>query len=273
MSHWGRISVGPWEYHDMGNWGPLSPVGAESGVRASFTHNLICSAGAHEAPSPLMGVFVEREFSRVYPVKLRLPSYSSRARLKRSPSIQLTQRLSLLKGWRQCWTKLELGFRAPGTTLPLPAKGTFPEAALRAPVLQSPQWHLPGFCLPGVTLISCPWAWCSLPVSGFSCPGPCGAAYWCWMLHLPWCVWVICSAGGHPMDCSPPGSSAYGISQARILEWVAKPSSRGCSPPRDRTGGSCIAGGLFTIWATRAWYLNSQIRDWTHAPCSENVES
>ena len=30
-----------------------------------------------------------------------------------------------------------------------------------------------------------------------------------------------------PMDCSPPGSSVHGILQARILEWVAMPSSRG----------------------------------------------
>ena len=35
------------------------------------------------------------------------------------------------------------------------------------------------------------------------------------------------------MDCSPPGSSAHGISQARILEWVAIPFSRGSSHPRD----------------------------------------
>ena len=33
------------------------------------------------------------------------------------------------------------------------------------------------------------------------------------------------------MDCSPPGSSAHGILQARILEWVAMPSSRGSSNP------------------------------------------
>ena len=32
-----------------------------------------------------------------------------------------------------------------------------------------------------------------------------------------------------PMDCSPPGSSVRGILQARILEWVAMPSSRGFS--------------------------------------------
>ena len=32
-----------------------------------------------------------------------------------------------------------------------------------------------------------------------------------------------------PLDCSPPGFSVYGILQARILEWVAMPSSRGSS--------------------------------------------
>ena len=36
------------------------------------------------------------------------------------------------------------------------------------------------------------------------------------------------------MDCSPPGSSVHGILYARILEWVAMPSSRGSSTPRDR---------------------------------------
>ena len=36
-----------------------------------------------------------------------------------------------------------------------------------------------------------------------------------------------------PMDCSPPGSSIHGILQARILEWVAIPFSRGSSRSRD----------------------------------------
>ena len=35
------------------------------------------------------------------------------------------------------------------------------------------------------------------------------------------------------MDCSPPGSSAHGVLQARTLEWVAVPSSRASSRPRD----------------------------------------
>ena len=51
------------------------------------------------------------------------------------------------------------------------------------------------------------------------------------------------------MDCSPPGSSVHGILQARILEWVAMPSSMGSSQPRDQTQVSLIAGGFFTIWA------------------------
>ena len=37
------------------------------------------------------------------------------------------------------------------------------------------------------------------------------------------------------MDCGPPGSSVHGILQARILEWVAMPSSRRSSQPRDQT--------------------------------------
>ena len=38
-----------------------------------------------------------------------------------------------------------------------------------------------------------------------------------------------------PMDCNPPGSSAHGILQARILEWVATSFSGRSSRPRDRT--------------------------------------
>ena len=43
-----------------------------------------------------------------------------------------------------------------------------------------------------------------------------------------------------PMDCSPPGSSLPGIFQARILEWVAIPFSRGPSWPRDWNRVTCI---------------------------------
>ena len=51
----------------------------------------------------------------------------------------------------------------------------------------------------------------------------------------------------NPMDCSPTVSSVYGALQARILEWVAMPSSRGSSHPRDSTWVSHIAGRFFTI--------------------------
>ena len=50
-----------------------------------------------------------------------------------------------------------------------------------------------------------------------------------------------------PMDCSPPGFSVHGILRARMLEWVAMPSSRGSSQPRDRTQVSYISGRFFTI--------------------------
>ena len=53
--------------------------------------------------------------------------------------------------------------------------------------------------------------------------------------HL--CVSVLvaqpCPTFCNPMDCSPPGSSVHGISQARMLEWVAISFSRGSSRTRD----------------------------------------
>ena len=56
-----------------------------------------------------------------------------------------------------------------------------------------------------------------------------------------------------PMDGSPPGSSVYGN-----LEWVVILFSISPRPrePRDRTPVFCIAGGPFTIWATRGKSLN-----------------
>ena len=76
----------------------------------------------------------------------------------------------------------------------------------------------------------------------------------CSVLKTSWllsCVWLC-----DPMDGSLPGSSVHGISQTRILEWVAIPFPRGFSQPRDQTQVSCIEGGFFTApgilyWATR----------------------
>ena len=53
------------------------------------------------------------------------------------------------------------------------------------------------------------------------------------------------------MDCSPPGSSVHDDSSGKILEWVAMPSSRASSQPRDQTQVSRIAGSFFTCWTTR----------------------
>ena len=47
------------------------------------------------------------------------------------------------------------------------------------------------------------------------------------------CVCSVTSVMSDPMDSSPPGSFVHGILQARILEWIAMPSSRGPSRARD----------------------------------------
>ena len=53
------------------------------------------------------------------------------------------------------------------------------------------------------------------------------------------------------MECSSPGSSVHGISQERILEWVAISFARGSSQSRDRTLVSCIGRWILYHWATR----------------------
>ena len=112
-----------------------------------------------------------------------------------------------------------------------------------------------------------------------------------------------------PMDCSPPGSSVHGESPGkntrvgyhaplegvfptqgsnpgllhcgqiiyylshqespRILEWIAMPSSRASSQPRDQTQASHTAGRFFTIWATREaphapWYWPKELKTYFH---------
>ena len=57
----------------------------------------------------------------------------------------------------------------------------------------------------------------------------------------------LCPTLCDPVDYSPPGSSVHGILQARMLEWVAMPFSRGSSQPRDQTWVSRIAGRFFIV--------------------------
>ena len=73
----------------------------------------------------------------------------------------------------------------------------------------------------------------------------------------------------NPMDCGPPGSSVHGILQARILEWVAVPSSRGSSQPRDWTQVSfiswihrhvlyhCLGSSLKNKALTKFWHFTN----------------
>ena len=54
-----------------------------------------------------------------------------------------------------------------------------------------------------------------------------------------------------PTLCNPIVYTVHEFLQARILEWVAFPFSRGSPQPRDRTQISCIAGRFLTSWGTR----------------------
>ena len=79
------------------------------------------------------------------------------------------------------------------------------------------------------------------------------------LLKLPLTWYMLCgSVLSHSLmsdslwsQRSPPGSSVHGDSQAKILEWVAMPSSRGSSQPREWTQVSRIAGRFFIIWDAR----------------------
>ena len=88
----------------------------------------------------------------------------------------------------------------------------------------------------------------------------------------------LCLTLHYLMDCSPPSSYVHGILQARIVEWVAIPFSRGSSQPRDRTWVSLTAGRFFMVWATRIalyganyftvlyWFCHTST--WIHHGCT-----
>ena len=97
----------------------------------------------------------------------------------------------------------------------------------------------------------CPFHTKSMPVFPFSLPkilkedlNPPGQPNFCFIDKT-----VVITAGCPtlcgPMDCTLPGSSVHGISQARMLEWVAISFSRGSPPPRDRITSLSLAGRLF----------------------------
>ena len=60
-----------------------------------------------------------------------------------------------------------------------------------------------------------------------------------------------CSTLCNSMDCSWPGSSVHGVSQARILEWVSISYTRGSSQLRDWTCISCTGRWILYHWTMR----------------------
>ena len=80
-------------------------------------------------------------------------------------------------------------------------------------------------------------------------------------------VLQVCPALCSTMGRSLTDSSVHGILQARILEWVAMPSSRGSSQPRDQTLVSCIAGWFFTAEPRRNPY--GLLEDIEYYMCSD----
>ena len=74
---------------------------------------------------------------------------------------------------------------------------------------------------------------------------------WCLVAHS-------CPTLCDPMDCNPPGFSVHGISEARILEWVAFPSPEdllnpGIEPKSPES--PALAGGFFTAEPPRSPYV------------------
>ena len=108
----------------------------------------------------------------------------------------------------------------------------------------------------------CPGACVVLPVCEAGTqpvPGQDLACWWVGWVHGLWCYRCVClclvtkscPALCDPMNYSPPGSSVHGISQAKILEWVAMPFCRESYWLRNQIRVSCIAGRFFTSWVTR----------------------
>ena len=82
-----------------------------------------------------------------------------------------------------------------------------------------------------------------------------------WHRLYYWCLCLCCALSPSPVwlfatskTVAHQAPLSIEIFQARMLEWVGKPSSRASSQPRDRTQVSHIEGRFFTIWATKeAW--------------------
>ena len=139
----------------------------------------------------------------------------------------------------------------------------FGRRLLRGPMVPTPAVHIPAWC----SLYWNHWAlWppacgkkeeeATLTFGDKTPKSPNGDFHFalCPFVCCCYCIVVkLCPILCDPMGCSPSGSSVHGISQARILEWVAMPSSRRSSWPRDRTHVSCTGRWVLYHWAT--WNL------------------
>ena len=77
----------------------------------------------------------------------------------------------------------------------------------------------------------------------------------CPLLYICCLVTKSCLSLCDTLDYRPPGVYVQGISQARILEWIAISFSRGSSQPRNQAGISCIDRWILYCWATREIYI------------------
>ena len=96
-------------------------------------------------------------------------------------------------------------------------------------------------------------------------------------LSLLFLVTQSCLTLCDPIDCSPPGSSVYGIPQVGILEWVAISFYRGFSWPRDWTQVSRTAGRFFTTWFLTAGHIPEKTKKHTypsvHCSATQNSQN
>ena len=105
--------------------------------------------------------------------------------------------------------------------------------------------------------------------------------WWLWEGISPCSSPIVKVAQLCPTLHDPMDYTVHGILQARILEWVAFPFSRGSSQPRDWTQVSHITCRFFTSWAT--WFLTNTLEEvetpvgeklkgpcryWGYSPCS-----
>ena len=85
-----------------------------------------------------------------------------------------------------------------------------------------------------------------------------------------WAVAQLCLTFCNAMDCSLPGSSVHGISQARKLEWVAISFSRGSSRPRNQTLISCVSCASRQIFLPPL-HLGSWLLPWVYVVCKQSL--